>query len=245
MVIPNEFYLPSTTCKSALNEPGIPSSSGNAVFLQCEYSSAIAADVRRVVKSAVISVTGRHATIRLADDLVCERDAVLIGSSAARLDKTMRVSHWIERGRRWLFDDRPTGAYSPAGRKSATLLRASVTGGTITAIFTGLPQPNEADISLCSNGTSHIHFLGNFIPNGGAWYVAGGFSGSRIGEVPGPPVDAHGNPQGEFMVMTPIAFEWSLKLAGGTVDVSLPPTLPGDPTAFTGSVAFQPGNAGC
>lgn len=220
-------YLRSTTCHEAFAQDSTecgPSANGVAAF-------------KRVIGHASVRISGNHATIQLVDDVNCDY-------THPQADP-LAVSRWVKKRHRWLFNNEPTGTYSAAGRRSAALLRAALSGGSVNAIFTGLPTPNEDDVSLCSSGTSQLHFAGNFIPSGGTWYVAGGFSGSRIGAPPGPPFDAQGNPQSELTVLTPMVLEWDLKLIGGAVDVSPPPITPADPTAFSGSVAFQPDSAGC
>jgi hypothetical protein len=221
-----EHYLPSTTCEEAFSD-------AQQEFLAAgspECGTAIA--LTTFIKSAIVRVKGKRATIQLVDDLYCYTiENIVSGAAAVRLDP-MGISHWIKRRGRWLFNNAPTGTYSPTGRKSAALLRSALSGGTITQSVPSLP--NSA-ASFCANGGSHFNFLGNFIPDGGPWYVAAGYSLTTNKSEP--PFDTQGNPQGAVFVYQPVAAEWDVKLVGGTIvaSTSMYPVQP----------VFGPGTAGC
>lgn len=234
-----ERYLASTTCEGAFTEyererMGVP---------HCDTAEDVAA-VNAIVKGARVHIRGKHATIELASDIFCGGNGevgTLSPNSQSRpsTEGQLTVSHWTERHGHWLFDDEPTGTYTPAGQKSAALLRAALTGGTITE---NLGTLNDA-AAFCANGDSRITFANNFIPNGGTWYVAGGYSVATnhlATNTPGAPFDAHGNPQGAVFIFQPIAVEWGLTLVGGTVVASQPPGSPAP-----AHMSFSPGNAGC
>jgi hypothetical protein len=224
-----ERYLASTTCEDALTEYE------RMGFPHCDTAEDVAA-VNVIVKGARVHTRGKHATIELARDIGCSGDGAAGGAPNELSTDRLAVSHWTERHGHWLFDDEPTGTYTAAGQKSAALLRAALTGGTITE---NLGTLNDA-AAFCANGDSHITFANNFIPNGGTWYVAGGYSVASNPRTLRAPFDAHGNPQGAVFIFQPIAVEWGLTLVGGTIVASQPAELP-----VTGNLVFRPGNAGC
>jgi hypothetical protein len=227
-----ERYLASRTCENALTETE-REWIGNR-FPQCDTVEDVAA-VDAIVKGARVHTRGKRATVELANDIACGGDGAGTAPNELSADR-LAVTHWTERHGHWLFDDEPTGTYTAAGQKSAALLRAALTGGTITENVGIL---NDA-AAFCANGDSHITFANNFIPNGGTWYVAGGYSVASNPRTLRAPFDAHGNPQGAVFIFQPIAVEWGLTLVAGTVVASQPAEAP-----VTGNLAFQPGNAGC
>lgn len=223
-----EHYLPSTTCEEAFSEAQQEFLSNPGVQVQVCRT---AATLKRFLKSAIVRVKGKRATIQLVEDLYCyTNENVVTGAAAARLDP-IGITHWIKRRGRWLFDNAPTGTYSPTGRKSAALLRSALSGGIITQSG---PSPfDSAAASFCANGSSHLTWLSQFIPNGGPWYVVAGYSTTYK---PEPPFDAQGNAQGAVFVYQPVSVEWDIKLVGGTIVAS---------SATPEPAVFQPGAAGC
>ena len=235
IMLGQEQYLPSTSCQEAIG--GI---AARAKPTNC--ATPIAAQLKPFIQTAVIHVKGDRATVQLTDDVSCEeahgeeQEHSITGRSAVMLD-AMSTTQWLRRHGRWLLNDAPTGTYSAEGRKSAAMLRAALSGGTISETVVGLaPNHNGNGAAFCANGSTHISFFDNYIPDGGKWYVAGGYS--VVTHAPGPSFDAQGNPQGVVVVYTPTYIEWGLKLIGGTVIPSQPPS---DPFPLL----FQPGTAGC
>jgi hypothetical protein len=231
-----ELYLPSTTCPEAFAGRARPSGRG------CSQLPPIVPELTPVIKQAVIHVRGNRGTVQLTDDFLCESEyQELTGSTAVARDP-MGTSHWLRSHGRWLFDDQPTGTYSPAGRKAVAMLRAALSGRTVTE--EGAPPLRSLTVPFCTNGTAQ---LASRLSNGETaistpffWYVAAGLTAAGQREPPEhePPFDAQGDPQGE--VILPISFfenEWNVKLVGGTPVVTAPP----DVALPVGA----PGTAGC
>ncbi len=239
-----EHYLPTTTCEEAFLE-------AQREFLardsqeECGTVTAFKALIKStILKNAIVRVKGKRATIQLVEDLFCLPNGAFVrGAAAVRIDP-MGVSHWVKRRGRWLFNNAPTGTYSPTGRKSAALLRSALGGGIITE--SGPSPYDNVAASFCTNGSSHLSWLGQFIPDDGSWYVTAGYSlTTNKPETPGflsaqsfVPFDAQGNAQGAVFVYQLVAVEWDIKLVGGTIVASSPAYPPN-------STVFQPGAAGC
>jgi len=220
-----EQYLPSTTCKEAFAH------ARHALLAEGSQECATVGELKNFIQSAIVRVKGKRATIRLVDDVYCyTATGILRGATAAHKDP-MGVSHWLKRRGRWLFANSPTGTYSPAGMKSAALLRAALSGGRLTQPWPGLP---DSAVSFCTNGNSTFNYLGNFLPDSGPWYVAGGYS--VLTHAAGSPFDAQGDPQGAVFVHKPQA-EWDIAFVGGKPVASSP--------AFPVPGVFEPGAAGC
>jgi hypothetical protein len=226
-----EQYLPSTTCPEAFALR--PSSPGRG----CSQLPPIVPEFAPVIKEAVIRVRGDRGTVQLAYDFLCEsEDQELTGPTAVAHDP-LGTSHWLRSHGRWLFDDRPTGTYGPAGRKAVAMLRAALSGRTVTEEED--PPLRSLAVPFCTNGTAQ---LASRLSNGETaistpffWYLAAGLSAAGQRE---PPFDAQGDPQGE--VILPISFfenEWNVTLVGGTPVVTAPP----DVVLSVGA----PGTAGC
>jgi hypothetical protein len=229
-----EHYLPTTTCEEAFSE-------AQQEFLArdeqeaCGTAEAFKPFIKStILKNAIVHVKGKRATIQLVEDLYCLPNGTFVrGAAAVRMDP-MGISRWVRRRGRWLFNNAPTGTYSPTGRKSVALLRSALSGGIITE--SAPPPYGNSAASFCANGSSHLSWLGQFTPNGGSWYVTAGYSVAT--HKLESPFDAQGNPQGAVFVYEPIAAEWDIKLVGGTI-VASSATYPPEPTVF------QPGAAGC
>jgi hypothetical protein len=164
----------------------------------------------------MIHARGNRATIKLTYDLICNGEGSLGGPSAVAADP-LGTSYWVRRHGRWLFDDRPTGTYSRAGRKAAAMLRAALSGRSITE--EGLPGLTLT-VPFCTNGTTQqvVTIKGETTVAAPVfWYVAAGFSTSGQH---GPPFDAQGNPQGW---VSTILDEWNVKLVGGVLAMTQPP----------------------
>jgi hypothetical protein len=232
-----EHYLPSTTCQEAV-----------AAFPNVEAETTCglsATELAPAIRTAVLHINGRHAAVQLVEDAVCAGSEIPVtGSAALQQDPLMATTHWTLRHGRWLFDDQPTGTYSPAGRKAAALLRTALTGSTITETWAQLPPfPDIDGAAFCSNGSTQITLFSHVVP-GGTWYVAGGYS--ILTDAPGPAFDPQGNPQGAVFIHTPVVIEWALTLASGTIDATQPPTsVPPLPSGHIPPLVFQPGDAHC
>jgi hypothetical protein len=237
MVRGEELYLPSTTCKEAFAGRARPSGRG------CSQLPPIASEFAPVIKQAIIHVRGNRGTVQLTDDFLCESEyQELTGSTAVARDP-MGTSHWLRVHGRWLFDDQPTGTYSPAGRKAVAVLRAALRGRTVTE--EEAPVIRTLTVPFCTNGTTQLVFR---FSNGETsispplfWYVAAGLSVAGGQDEPPqhePPFDAQGDPQG-MVTVPPNSFgtEWDVKLVGGALVVTAPPdvSLP----------VSAPGTAGC
>lgn len=228
------YYLPSATCESALVERG---KSGE----QCTDEGDYVPYVESAVRTARIQIKGRHATVQLVEDIACGNGghgpaSGVSGSEAEQADK-MGVTHWVERRGRWLFDDEPTGTYTPAGRKADALLRAALSGSKITESYEekpGLVVTNGAD--FCANGTTNTILAGILIPKTTPWYVQAGYSIFTHTLVP--PFDTQGNPVGAVYIYSPVSIEYGVQL----VDDKIIPTPPSGPL---GPLTYEPGTAGC
>ncbi len=225
-------YLPSETCESAL--VGLATTA-------CE-SAYFAPYVESAVRTARIQTKGRHATVQLVEDIVCVNGhgpaSGASGSVAEQIDK-MGVTHWVERRGRWLFDDEPTGTYTPAGRKADALLRAALSGSKITESYEQWPGHVVTDgADFCANGTTHTIFIGILIPEATPWYVQAGYSVFTHTLVP--PFDTQGNPVGAVYVTSPVSLEYGVQLVDGKI-IPTPPT--GTPSL--GPLTYEPGTAGC
>ncbi len=220
-------YLPSTTCAEAFNGRAQVEING---ALLCNLPTPSVSEFGPVIRKAVVHVRGNRATVRLVDDFICggvDGRKQLTGSAAVANDP-LGASHWIRKRGRWLFDDRPTGTYSPAGRKAVVMLRAALNGSTIR-------EPLDTVTAFCANGDTNFTLGGHFIGSDGPWYVAGGYP--SITEHPGPPFDAQGNPQGVALIGGPVFGEWGIKLVGGALTIL---------STGSGSTAnLTPGTAGC
>ncbi|HWX45597.1 MAG TPA: hypothetical protein VNY52_09780 [Solirubrobacteraceae bacterium] len=230
-----EWYLPTTTCSEAF--------AGRAAAevkysLGCHLPAPTVSEFGSVVKKAVIHVRGDRGTVQLVYDFLCregENPFPLTGSTAVARDP-MGTSHWVRKRGRWVFADQPTGTYSPAGRKAVAMLRAALSGRTVTV--TEQPSPEPLTVGFCANGSSHSTFLGHEGPDPWPWYVTSGFSVNPVFpyyELT-PPFDTEGNPQGEVRLLQASIFsgvEWGIKLVSGTPVVtelsgtSLPVSAPG------------------
>lgn len=201
-----EEYLPSTTCTQAFAAPRLDY---EPIGLLC--SAGAAAYFQAVIKKAVIHVKGNRATIQLISDFICQQEGVLTGSSAVKGDP-LGTTHWLQQHGRWLFDDEPTGTYSPSGRKAAAMLRAALSGRKITVELPGF----SLSAPFCANGSSAttIQKSDGEISMGAPyfWHVAAGFSVTSTHE---PPFDAQGEPQGAVFVPAEAREEWNVKLIGG------------------------------
>jgi hypothetical protein len=234
-----ELYLPSTTCPEAF--------AGRApadVEWYCHSQAPIAPELAPVIKQAVIHVRGNRGTVQLVYDFLCgDGETELTGSTAVAHDP-MGTSHWHRSHGRWLFDDQPTGTYSPAGRKAAAMLRAALSGRTVTEDEVD-PRLRTETVPFCTNGTAQL-VLG--FTNGESsisapffWYVPAGLTAAGSQDEPQqrePPFDAQGDPQGEVSIPTGFwEHEWDVKLVGGAPVVTAPP----DVSLSVGA----PGTAGC
>ncbi len=219
-----ERYLQSTTCAQAfLNTQESPAECGTVPQLQF------------VIKSAIVRVKGKRATIQLVEDIACTSEGLVGGAAAVRRDP-MGISHWIEHGGRWLFNNEPTGTYSPAGMKAAAQLRAALSGRSITE--GGPPQGLTLTAPFCANGTTPLVVRA---PDGETaveapvfWYVAAGLSASGQYE---PPFDPQGDPQGAVFVPANPHVEWGVKLVSGVLAATSPPNV--------ALPVGAPGSAGC
>jgi hypothetical protein len=225
-------YLSSTTCVEAFAGRAQAEIEG---ALLCNLPTPSASEFGPVVRKAIVHVRGNRGTVRLVDDFICAGRNQLTGSVAVANDP-LGTSHWIRKRGRWLFDDRPTGTYSPAGRKAVAMLRTALNGSTIT-------EPLDVVTVFCANGDTNLTLGGHFIGSDGPWYVSGGYPFTITGvypfvtEHPGPPFDAQGNPQGAVYLFGPIFGEWSIKLIGGALAILS--TGSGSPATVT------PGTAEC
>jgi hypothetical protein len=223
-----EQYLPSTTCEEAF--AGRAEAIKKAQIedtLTCVTSTPSVSAFEGAIRKAVVHVGGNRGTVRLVDPFgICAPRQI---GGVEETDGLPVTSHWIRKRGRWLFDDQPTGTYSPAGRKAVAMLRAALSGSTITEPM----APNVA--ALCANGSTNFTYFGHFIGSDGSWYVTGGypFTAKELG----PPFDAQGNPQGVVSVDVPVSGEWGIKLVGGVL-VSLP-------TGSESPATVTPGAAGC
>jgi hypothetical protein len=233
-----ELYLPSTTCSEAF--VGHVKAEGNK-FLGCGLVWS-ASSLEPVIKQAIIHARGNRATIKLTNDAVCNGEGVATGASAVAADP-LGTSYWVRKRGRWLFDDRPTGTYSRAGRKAVAMLRAALSGRTVTWPE-WLPGGTTLTVPFCTNGTTQPVFSitggeTTILHDPVLWYVAAGLTtGSRY--LPGPrepPFDAHGDPQGEVIVSVPFGAEWNVQLVGGALAATHPPNVP--------LPVSGPGAAGC
>ena len=225
-----DHYLPSTTCEEAFSE------AQQEVRAEGSPECGRATELKTFIRNAIVRVKRNRATIQLVEDIYCySTESNVHGVTALRLDP-MGISHWIKRRGRWLYNNAPTGTYSPTGRKSAALLRSALSGGVITQ-----PAPPLADsaASFCANGGSRFDLLDQSLLEGGPWYVAAGYS---LTTKPEPPFDAQGNPQGAVFLYQPVVAEWDIKLVGGTIvaSSSMPPGQP-----VPAQPVFESGVAGC
>lgn len=225
-------YLPSTTCEQAVSETQQEFTAGGS------QECLIGEEREPFIKSAIVRLKGKRATVQLVEDFACQAGENLVngaaavgklvrGAAAVRADP-IGVSHWIKRRGRWLFNNEPTGTYSPAGMKAAAQLRAAMSGGVIAERSGTVGYA----VAFCVNGSSHLDFLGHLLPEGGAWYVAGGLSVTYAAE---PPFDPQGNPQGAVFLYQPAVSEWDITLVGDRIVASASMVQP----------VFEPGAAGC
>jgi hypothetical protein len=220
-----ERYLPSTSCGEAFTDAQHEFVAGGS------QGCGTVAGLKTFIKGAIVRVKGKRATIQLVDDIYCYTAELIFSGATAVHKDPMGVSHWIKRRGRWLFDNSPRGTYSPAGMRSAALLRAALSGGRLTQPSPGLP---DSAVSFCATGASTMNYLGNFLPERGPWYVSGGYS--LLTNTAGAPFDAQGDPQGAVFVYEPSA-EWDIALVGGKLVASSP--------AFPAPAVLEPGAAGC
>jgi hypothetical protein len=229
-------YIPSMTCAETFAEAFAKRAQAKRAQAEPEYRGGIciptlsALEMRVAIRKAVVHVRGNRGTVRLVDDSICLNEGIsgdATGSVAVANDP-LGTSHWIRKRGRWLFDDQPTGTYSPAGRGAVTMLRAALSGSTIRE--PGNLAPNIA--AFCANGSTNFTFFGNPVGNVGPWYVNGGYPYTASGQL-GPPFDAQGNPQGVVFVFNQV---WGIKLVGGAL-VALP--------IASSTPIVTPGAAGC
>jgi hypothetical protein len=222
-----ERYLPSTTCTEAF--AGRVSGCGPS---RVELLTPRGAGY--VIQKAVIHVRGNRGTVQLVDDFFCEsEDYEVAGPRAVRIDP-MGTSHWLRKRGRWLFDNRPTGTYSRAGRKAVAMLRAALSGRVVTHTV-GTDHAITLTVPFCTNGTTQpiSTITGEPVTlRPVLWYVAAG--GLTTSEPPEPPFDAQGDPQGLMSLNDVFVIFWNVKLVGGVLtvtepleDVSLPVGAPG------------------
>ena len=220
-------YLASTTCTEAF--AGRSAAGEESLLTFCGASE-------RVINQAIIRVRGDHATIKLTYDDVCGGENGLTGARAVAADP-MGTSHWMRKHGRWLFDDQPTGTYSRAGRKAVVMLRAALSGRTVT-LPEYLPGNDTLTVPFCTNGTTQPVLRNNgetIVEAPVFWYVSAGLTSSLQHE---PPFDAQGDPQGAVFVPTIVQeVEWDVKVVGGVLVATRPPNLPLPVSA--------PGAAGC
>jgi hypothetical protein len=207
-----EQYLPSTTCTEAF--AGRAEAIKKAQIedtLTCVASTPSVPAFEGAIRKAVVHVRGNRGTVRLVDHFgICAPRQIGGVEETAGLPVT---SHWIRKRGRWLFDDQPTGTYSPAGRKAVAMLRAALGGSTITEPNPATPtEPSVA--AFCTNGSTNFTWVGTSVADG-SWYVTGGYPFTA--KEHGPPFDTQGNPQGVVSVDVPIHDEWGIKLVGGAV----------------------------
>jgi hypothetical protein len=224
-------YLPSETCESALVDRG-------KSFELCTGEGNYVPYVERALRTARLQIKGRHATVQLGEDIACTDGGAAGGSQGEQLDK-MGLTHWVERRGRWLFDDEPTGTYTPAGRKADALLRAALSGSKITESYEQWPGHVVTDgADFCANGTTHTILISILIPEATPWYVQAGYSVFTHTLVP--PFDTQGNPVGAVYVVSPVSIEYGVQLVDGKI-IPTPPT--GTPSL--GPLTYEPGTAGC
>lgn len=231
-----ERYLPSTTCTEAFagrtsgagSTSGCLPSGGEPVVALLTPSGA-----GYVTQKAVIHVRGNRGTVQLVYDVFCESNGYSVaGPMAVRIDP-LGTSHWLRKRGRWLFDNRPTGTYSRAGRKAVAMLRAALSGRVVTDPAIALTVP------FCANGTTQpiTTITGEPVTlRPVLWYVAAG--GLTTGNPPEPPFDAQGDPQGLMSFTDIVIIYWNVKLVGGVLTVT---ELPQDVSLPVGA----PGTAGC
>jgi hypothetical protein len=225
MVRGEERYLPSTTCPEAF--AGGVSSCGNLGVLHLST-------VKLIAEKAVIHLRGNRGTVQLVDDFYCKAEQYEVGAGAVRLDP-MGTSRWLRKHGQWLFDNRPTGTYSPAGRKAVAMLRAALNGRVVTW---APPAGTMLAVPFCTNGTTQPIVR---ITKGepvttlppALWFVGAGELAT--GELP---FDAQGDPQGMMNLTDTFIISWNVKLAGGVLTVTEPATDESLPVS-------APGTAGC
>lgn len=240
-------YLPSMTCAETFAEAFAKRAQAKRAQAEPEYRGGIciptlsALESRLAIRKAVVQVRGNRGTVRLVEDSICLNESILGDATGpvAVANDPLGTSHWIRKRGRWLFDDQPTGTYSPEGRKAVAMLRAALSGSRITEPNPATPM--EPTISaFCANGSINVTWVGTLVPDG-TWYVTGGdpFATKIVGGYqPSPPFDAQGNPQGMIFLSGPINSGLDIKLVGGTLVV-----LPLDGQTFSGTIT--PGAAGC
>lgn len=234
------YYLPTTTCTEAFAEDALATTHPPAL---CPLPAPTVSEFAPVIKRAVIHVRGNRGTVQLVDDFLCgeSENQELTGSAAVAHDP-MGTSRWVRRHGRWLFADRPTGTYSPEGRRAVAMLRAALTGRTVTVPEQPLPEP--LIVGFCANGSTQYTFLGHQGPDPGPWYLtSGGYyidTLSHLYGAPQPPFDTQGNPQGEIYLEQAAIFggeQWNVKLVAGTPVVT--------ESAGASLAVGAPGSAGC
>jgi hypothetical protein len=224
-----EHYLPSTTCPEAFSGWA---AKVKARWEACDREVPDASQFAPTINSAVIRVNGNHATVQLVNDRACgyvpsvHELRLFEGLEAVKYDP-LGTSHWMRKHGRWLFDDRPTGTYSPVGRKAAAMLRAALDGSVVTAVPT-FERGFTLSVGFCATGAIHteITIPGNAAgatTEAGPWYVTGGSSSE-------PPFDPHGNAQGRIILERAwyiVAIEWDVSMVEGKLVVNLPPSESG------------------
>lgn len=222
-------YLPSMTCEDAVAErpeivPSFACTSGDYAY-----------EVEKLVKGARINKEGSRATIQLATNGTVDECHGELANGA--------VSHWTEAHGQWLFNNKPTGTYSPEGKKAAALLRTALTGGTITETIALAGSGNLSEmVAFCANGSSKVTVSTGTVTGtepGSTWSVAGGYEVTT--HKPGRPFNSQGDPEG---VVIGSAYEWGVMLVGDKIVLSQPTAPPGG-IQHTGTLTFQPGTAGC
>jgi hypothetical protein len=222
---------PGTTCQDAFAGLGKKLTGEGG-----QLSRGLTTSVRGMISTASLRVKGNRATARLTrDSWVTGLDGSQVtGAAAVKLDP-LGVSHWIRnRQGRWMFNDQPTGSYSSAGLRAATLLSNALKGSTLRTT-----PPLEVTFGFCGNQATTHDIVAAVPPatmptdfpagQGGPWFVAGGYStfANGHGEYPQAsggvgqqeaPFDAQGNPQGNLSISPPpFIAEWDIKLVGGKV----------------------------
>lgn len=202
-----ERFLPSTTCIQAFAEP-VEGSIG--ITRLCDESPIL---IQTIIERAIIHEKGNRATIQLDVDQTCGGGPQPLTGAAALSRDPLGTTHWIRQHGRWLFDDKPTGTYSPTGRKVAAMLRAALDGRNITT--EALPGGFFLSVPFCADGatTPILTTPKETEPLGPTlWYVAGGVTATDTQETP---LDAHGDPQGAVFVPSSLREEWNVTLLEG------------------------------
>jgi hypothetical protein len=201
-----------------------------------QLSRPLKTSIRDMISTASLRVTANRASARLTRDswVMGVNGSQVTGAAAVKLDP-LGLSHWIRnRQGRWLFNDQPTGSYSGAGLRAATLLSNALKGSTLR-----VPPPLEVTFGFCSDQATTHDIVAAVPPHttptdfpvgqGGPWFVAGGYITivNGHGEYPQAvgglgqqeaPFDAQDNPQGSLWISPPpFLAQYDIKLVGGKV----------------------------